>query len=87
MLSQQRWHDIIRPLKSLLKFRLPWTAGETEYLAGDVFLQAFGPITTTEARLVPHGHGRVMWDHRRYEAQMFHFNTVTRVARYEHPMP
>jgi cap2 methyltransferase len=87
MQAQQRWHDIIQPIKSLLKFRLPWKPGCTEYLAGDVYLQAFGPTTTTETRLVPHGHGRVMWDNKKYEAQMFYFNTVTRVARYAHSMP
>eukprot|EP00961_Rhodomonas_salina_P298009 3937718-Rhodomonas_salina.1 len=87
MESQQRWHDIMQPIKSMLKFRLPWTPGETEYLAGDVYFQAFGPVTTTETRLVPYGHRRVMWDNRKYEEQMFYFNTVTRVARYAHGMP
>jgi cap2 methyltransferase len=87
MQEQHRWHDIIQPIKSLLKFRLPWTPGCTQYLAGDIYLSAFGPITTTETRLVPHGHERVMWDHKKYEEQLFHFNTVTRVARYAHTMP
>jgi cap2 methyltransferase len=87
MQAQQKWHDIIKPIKSMLKFRLPWTGGKTEYLAGDVYIQAFGPITTTETRLIPHGHDRVMWDNQKYEEQMFHFNTVTRVARYPHHMP
>ena len=87
MRSQQRWHDIIQPIKSMLKFRLPWTQGCTEYLAGDVYLQAFGPTTTTETRLVPYGHGRVLWNNKKYEEQMFYFNTVTRVARYAHAMP
>ena len=87
MQTQQRWHDIIKPIKSMLKFRLPWTSDQTEYLAGDVYLQAFGPITTTETRLIPYGHSRVMWDHKKYEEQMFYFNTVTRVARYPHEMP
>jgi len=87
MHAQQRWHDIIRPTKSMLKFRLPWTPGQTEYLAGDVYFQAFGPITTTETRLIPYGHDRIMWDNQKYEEQLFYFNTVTRVARYPHSMP
>jgi cap2 methyltransferase len=87
MQAQQRWHDIMQPIKSMLKFRLPWRPGYTEYLAGDVYLQAFGPISTTETRLVPHGHSRVIWNNKKYEEQMFYFNTVTRVARYPHPMP
>jgi hypothetical protein len=80
MLAQQQWHDIIKPRKSMLKFRLPWTPGQTEYLAGDVYLQAFGPITTTETRLIPHGHDRTLWDNKQYEEQMFYFNTVTRYS-------
>jgi hypothetical protein len=84
MRDQQRWHDLLRPRRSLLKFRLPWGEHTREYLAGDLFLPAFGPPTTTETRLVPHGHGRARWDCGRYERQMFYFNTVTRVARYWH---
>jgi len=87
MQAQQRWHDTMQPIKSMLKFRLPWRPGYTEYLAGDVYLQAFGPTTTTETRLVPYGHSRVIWNNKKYEEQMFYFNTVTRVARYPHPMP
>lgn len=57
---------------------------ETEYLAGKIYFQAFGPITTTETRLIPDGHRRTMWDNKKYEVQLSHFNTVTRVARYHH---
>uniref|UniRef100_A0A7S0IU63 Cap-specific mRNA (nucleoside-2'-O-)-methyltransferase n=1 Tax=Calcidiscus leptoporus TaxID=127549 RepID=A0A7S0IU63_9EUKA len=84
MLAQQRWHLLMQPLKSLLKFRLPWFAGTTRYLAGDVYVQPFGPITTTETRLVPRGEEATEWDNKTYEEQMFHFNTVTRVALYPH---
>jgi len=40
------------PLGSLLKFRLPWADGVTEYLAGAVALPVWGPPTTTESRLI-----------------------------------
>jgi hypothetical protein len=29
MMAQQQWHKIMRPVKSLLKFRLPWNPGAT----------------------------------------------------------
>lgn len=83
MEAQMRWHDIIAPVKSMLKFRLPWTAGSSEYLDGDIELPVWGPITTTEARLIP-SNGRRQWEHTKYEEQMFYFNTVTRVGRYHH---
>lgn len=40
------------PVASLLKFRLPWEDGTTQYLAGQVYFSSFGPQTTTETRLV-----------------------------------
>jgi hypothetical protein len=65
--SQMRWHALIRPIRSLLKFRLPYESagqvgeaeegeegeegGVTHYLDGKVMLPIFGPPTTTECRL------------------------------------
>ena len=48
---------------------------------------AAGPQTTTETRLISRGDcGRRQWDNSLYEDQLFYFNTVTRVQRYEHGM-
>jgi hypothetical protein len=47
-------------------------------------LPIWAPITTTEARLLVAGREEVEYDNLKYEEQMFHFNTVTRVGRYEH---
>jgi len=52
MADQQRWHDIIRPRVSMLKFRLPWQAGMTEYLDGKIYLQPYIGLRSTETRLV-----------------------------------
>eukprot|EP00050_Salpingoeca_kvevrii_P003304 m.221324 g.221324 ORF g.221324 m.221324 type:complete len:391 (+) comp10805_c2_seq16:525-1697(+) len=75
MAAQMRWHDIIKPRHSMLKFRLSWNAGETEYLDGEIFLPIWGPITTTEARLITpeNSTARRMWVNTTYEEQMFHF--------------
>ena len=91
---------------------------------GEIYFPVWGPITTTEARLMVTGHKRRDYDNTkcvllrvfgcisfpvpcnpvavcssqqnvgftpspvsscgRYEEQMFHFNTVTRVGRYAH---
>jgi hypothetical protein len=54
-IAQMRWHGIMRPLRSMLKFRLPWTieGASRKYLDGDIYLPVWGPPTTTETRLVP----------------------------------
>ena len=45
----------------------------------------WGPITTTEARLITKG-GRKVYDNTHYEQQMFFFNTRMRPALYPHPV-
>jgi cap2 methyltransferase len=85
MRAQARWHRILRPFKSMLKFRLPYASGVTEYLKGDIHLPVWGPPSTTECRLVVNTHPSTQtYDHTDHEEKMFHFNTVTRVALYPH---
>jgi cap2 methyltransferase len=57
--------------------------GITKYLAGDVYLPVWGPIPTTETRLVP-SEGFYDYDNTKYEENMFYFNTTARVALYPH---
>ena len=52
MSDQQRWHDLIRPKVSMLKFRLPWLPGDTEYLVGKVYTQPYAKPRSTEMRLI-----------------------------------
>eukprot|EP01147_Barroeca_monosierra_P001790 gene1790-4900_t len=82
---QRALHDTIKPFKSMLKFRLPWEAGATEYLNGEFRFPIWGPVTTTETRLIP-SEGIIQFDHSKYEGQMFYFNVHRRVARYNHPL-
>ena len=90
MEDQQRWHTLMRPRSSILKFRLSWTAGRTEYLAGEIRLPIWGPTATTESRLITPINDpgtKVAYDNTKYEQQMFHFNIHTRVALYHHNVP
>ncbi len=83
--AQARWHRIIRPFKSMLKFRLPYTQGTTSYLKGVIFLPVWGPVSTTECRLVVDTDaGEQEYDHTEHEQKMYHFNNVTRPALYPH---
>ena len=89
MEAQARWHAILHPHKSMLKFRLPYTPGTTRYLKGDILLPVWGPVSTTECRLIVDSTGAdeeqvVEYDHTEHEQKMFHFNTVTRPAFYPH---
>ena len=83
MYMQQEWHEIIKPIKSLLKFRLPYSGlgldSHMKYLDGVVYKQQWAPQTSTETRLVPHTPIIYKeWDSIEYEEQLFHFNTEIR---------
>lgn len=84
-LDQMRWVKILQPHKAMLKFRLPYTPGNSVYLDGDIYLPVWGPQSTTETRLVPYSPVSTrVYDHTQYEEQMFYFNTQTRSEYYEH---
>jgi hypothetical protein len=85
---QDAWVRTMRPARSLLKFRLPWGEGTTEYLDGSVMLPVFGPTTTTECRLVAlreHAAGPPrVYRNLEYERQCAYHNSVGRARRYSH---
>jgi len=83
--AQQKWHQILQPYRSMLKFRLPYFPGVTEYLDGFLWLPVWGRVQTTEARLVAAAHTPLRnWDNSQHEEQFYHFNTVTRVKAFPH---
>jgi 23S rRNA U2552 (ribose-2'-O)-methylase RlmE/FtsJ len=38
MIDQMRWHQIMKPRASCLKFRLPWDTSTTKYLDGTMYV-------------------------------------------------
>jgi len=93
--TQEQWYITIQPYKALLKFRFPYTNDQTDYLDGDVYFQAWSPVSSTETRLVPSGFtvdyntgksivNKKVYDHIKYEQQLYYYNNVTRVALYPH---
>lgn len=87
MQLQQGWHILLKSKRSILKFRLPWSDGTTVYLDGDIYLPVWGPQTTTECRLITSAETPLKtktYDNRKYESQMFYFNTRTRISLYSH---
>ena len=84
---QKRWVEEIKPLYSLLKFRLPYAEdfelkkGKTrEYLDGIVYTQAFCKSSSSETRLCVFGKQITNrdWDILSYERKLFHHNSITR---------
>ena len=90
MQSQMRWHEIMNPCLTSLKFRLPWPgngvvddSNQVEYLNGDIYLPIWGPVSTTESRLVieqgVHArNSKRIYDCLAYEEEMCYFNRVVR---------
>lgn len=86
MQNQMDWTLKLKPRMSMLKFRLPWEDGETEYLDGDIYYQPWAPSTSTETRLITDGKNKKMYSNRDYEQRMFYFNIHTRTNLYKHPI-
>ena len=90
MKNQMEWAKACKSKACMLKFRLPWDVEKQDYMKGEVRLPVFGPITTSESRLVcvvdeeKQEYPMMTWNNRKYESQMFFFNTHTRVNRYPH---
>jgi len=91
MEDQMRWVKILKPLKSILKFRLPYvglekvTKTELEYLDGKIYFQVWPGCTSSETRLIVDRDVKTkMYDCIKYENQLFRFNTVERVSCYQH---
>jgi len=83
MKFQMDWVKIIKPVKSHLKFRLPYTGGNrpdhVEYFDGFVLKQPYAPQTSTETRLVPHDDLKMKkWSCEKYQSQLFYHNSITR---------
>lgn len=78
MQAQAAWYCAMNARYGLLKFRLPWTEGSTEYLQGRLMLPLWGPHNTTECRLMVTGQQKTTYDHRTHWEQMCHHNRIVR---------
>ena len=87
---QKSWVEKIKPLGSMLKFRLPWDNENTKYLKGDIYLPVWGPVSTTECRLIIEIADKSrkikykIYNNKKYEEQLFYFNNVYRPSLFKH---
>jgi ubiquinone/menaquinone biosynthesis C-methylase UbiE len=81
---QMNWYNIIKPKLSMFKFRLPYNSdAKTEYLDGEIYIQAYSPATSTETRLIVKENAKMKtYDNHIFEEQMFYFNTKERSLYY-----
>jgi len=76
---QEKWHYLMRPEYAMYKFRLPYKAGHTKYMRGQIWLQIWAPETSTETRLVVRKNPSTkVYSHSKYEKRLFYFNLITR---------
>jgi len=52
MNMQLAWWNTMNPELTMLKFRLPWKPGTTIYPKGDIYIQPYAGLTSTETRLI-----------------------------------
>ena len=89
MVDQEEWTYTIKPVASLLKFRLGWDDKKTRYMDGDIYIQIWQGESSTEARLLsarqPDGNmpPRRLYGNRLYEGQCYKHNIETRVGIFE----
>lgn len=92
MSFQEEWVKIIKPVHSLLKFRLPYVlkaeerGNTTNYLDGVIFFQPWAPQTSTETRLVPIKNENGDYSYKEYswlmyEEQLFYHNVIGRQSK------
>jgi len=90
MEMQKRWVEIIKPIRTQLKFRLSYTGDgrkeEMEYFDGLIYKQCWAPNTSSETRLVltDSEFKYKTYNCKKYESQMFYHNVHIREEnRYE----
>ena len=82
MTLQSEWVRKIRPVMSMLKFRLPWKGGRTRYWDGKIMIQPYAPLKSTETRLLTPGLQEREYDNMDYEERLAWHNQVRRNQRF-----
>ena len=90
MRLQQEWVLGIKPLGAMFKFRLLFNDDITKYLYGNSYLPVWGPLTTTETRLICNKDDTNNWtkfkdySNKDHEQRMFYFNNCYRMNLFDH---
>lgn len=78
--SQVKWHKIIKPDYSYLKFRCPYEIQKDyDYYDGEIFLQFYAPLSSTETRILfKNKLTKKKYNSDEFQGKMSFFNRVIR---------
>jgi hypothetical protein len=86
-LQKNQWITL-NPDISMFKFRLPWGEGETEYMKGDIYLQIYPRINSTETRLIVKKDApMIIYDNLKYERQCAAHNAARKTQCFASHLP
>ncbi len=84
---QLGWWKIMNPHMTIYKFRLQYDNNKTEYPKGDIYIQPFARILSSETRLIIKENAPlIQYDNKKYEEQMFTYNSKYRDKYYNHAL-
>lgn len=86
---QKEWINIIQPEAFMVKFRLSYSPGKTEYYDGKIYFQVWAGSTSTEGRLIAQKpYNMKEYNNEDYEQCMFKLNVCDRANEWnEIPFP
>lgn len=81
--SQIRWHKILNPRYSYLKFRCPYDIKKYNYYKGKIYIQPYAPQSSTETRILL-GENLIEkeYDTKEYNGKLFYHNRILRPSHY-----
>ena len=89
-ITQMKWIEIMKPVKSMIKFRCPYPdliPGKTSMYQGTIYLQPWAPASSTETRLIiDDSLTMTEYDNLIYEEQLYHHNNDTRYKEFSQPI-
>lgn len=80
----KKWYTILNPEYAYLKFRTPYIGTTYDYLDGEIYLQPYAPIASTESRLlIKKNTKNKQYNIKEYNGQLFYFNRILRPSYYK----
>lgn len=79
MIMQKNWVRIIKPIYASLKVRFGYLGKISSYLTGDIYLQAYAPLSTENRLFTNNYTDEILYDNSEYDEKMAYFNFKIRM--------